>query len=129
MKLTEIKSTIFSSARKRKGSLKPFLKLRAKEYNLHFTKKITQKNSFEIPLKVVENDEQFMLKTRFWKFASELLGASVSIYDKRVENTWLTANKIDSKLKRIRINKKDFKDDEEEEETTKRKSNQDFIVL
>ena len=92
-------------------------------------KKITQKNSFEIPLKVVENDEQFMLKTRFWKFASELLGASVSIYDKRVENTWLTANKIDSKLKRIRINKKDFKDDEEEEETTKRKSNQDFIVL
>lgn len=46
--------------------------------------KINQKNAFEIPLKVLDNDNVSIGKAKFWKFASELLGASMSIYEKRI---------------------------------------------
>jgi hypothetical protein len=38
---------------------------------------------------------------RFWKFASELLFASMNVYDKRVENMLQTTNRMFDNLIRI----------------------------
>lgn len=38
---------------------------------------------------------------RFWKIASELLHASMSIYDKRVENVYNNTNIMFDKLLRV----------------------------
>ena len=42
---------------------------------------------------------------RFWKFASELLHASMGIYDKRVEHVFLGANRMFDSLIRVGSNK------------------------
>ena len=46
--------------------------------------KINQKNAFEIPLKLADNENSNIAQTKFWKFASELLSASINIFDKRI---------------------------------------------
>lgn len=43
--------------------------------------------------------------TKFWKFASELLGASINIYEKRIENTWINTNIVHDKLARMALSK------------------------
>ena len=54
---------------------------------------------------------------RFWKFASELLSASMGIYDKRVEHVFLGTNRMFENLVRVGTNNKI---DEEPEERNKR---------
>ena len=39
---------------------------------------------------------------RFWKFASELLHTSMSIYDKRVENVFISTNSMSDHLNRAK---------------------------
>ena len=41
---------------------------------------------------------------RFWKFASELLSASMGIYDKRVEHVYLGTNRMFESLVRVGTN-------------------------
>ena len=41
---------------------------------------------------------------RFWKFASELLSASMGIYDKRVEHVYLGTNRMFENLVRVGSN-------------------------
>lgn len=49
---------------------------------------------------MVENSE-FLLKNKFWKFASEILGASMCIFDKRIDNCWFNINKVHTKLLKV----------------------------
>lgn len=42
-------------------------------------------------------------KGQFWRFASDLLKASMNIYDKRVENVSLTTDKVKGKIERINL--------------------------
>ena len=44
---------------------------------------------------------------RFWKFASELLSASMGIYDKRVEHVFQGTNRMFDSLVRVASNKTD----------------------
>ena len=71
--------------------------------------KINQKNAFSIPIKVMQTEMSDSAPTKFWKFASELLSASMLIYDKRVENMYISTNTMQNKLIRINVNLKDKK--------------------
>ena len=53
---------------------------------------------------------------KFWKFASELLGASICIYDKRIENIWVDTNKIHDKLVRINLETKKTSTDNDDDD-------------
>lgn len=63
--------------------------------------KINPGNAFEIPVRVIDPQLTEGSNMRFWKFASELLYASMSIYDKRVENMFLTTNRMFDNLIRV----------------------------
>jgi hypothetical protein len=65
---------------------------------------------------------------RFWKFASELLYASMSIYDKRVENVFQNTNKMFDNLIRIQ-GKPDKPLSEEELEEKDRKQRGTLIHM
>ena len=51
---------------------------------------------------------------RFWKIASELLGASMSIYDKRVENMYQNTYRVCDNLNRVSNNRQEFSEEEEQ---------------
>ena len=50
--------------------------------------------------------------SRFWKFASELLFASMSIYDKRVENMYHNTNRMFDSLVRVHDSSKKVLEEE-----------------
>lgn len=54
---------------------------------------------------MLDNENFSIGQTKFWKFAAELLGASISIYEKRIENTWANTNIIHEKLARMTMAK------------------------
>jgi hypothetical protein len=51
---------------------------------------------------------------RFWKFSSELLAASMGIYDKRVEHVYQGTNRMFESLVRVASNNSAEGDDPEE---------------
>jgi len=53
----------------------------------------------------LDNENFSTAQTKFWKFATELLGASMNIYEKRIENTWINTNLIHDKLARMAFGK------------------------
>ncbi len=57
---------------------------------------------------------------RFWKFASELLFASMSIYDKRVEHMFQTTNRMFDNLIRVQGHPNEPLNEEENEERSRR---------
>ena len=78
-------------------------------YNIQ---KINPGNAFEVPIKVADSQVGEGQNMRFWKFASELLSASMGIYDKRVEHVYLGTNRMFESL--VRVGKNKGKDEEEE---------------
>lgn len=67
--------------------------------------KINASNAFEVPVRVVDPQLGGGENMRFWKFASELLSASMGIYDKRVEHVYLGTNRMFDSLVRVTANK------------------------
>ena len=57
-----------------------------------------------MPIQVADSNFGDNQNMRFWKFASELLSASMGIYDKRVEHVYLGANQMFDKMVRIGSN-------------------------
>jgi hypothetical protein len=64
--------------------------------------KINYTNAFEVPVHVINPQATSSTNVRFWKFASELLQTSMNIYDKRVDNVYVSTNKIVGDLLRIK---------------------------
>jgi hypothetical protein len=65
---------------------------------------------------------------RFWKFSSELLSASMSIYDKRVENMYQNTNRMFDNIIRVQ-GKPDQPLTEEEVEEKHKKQRGDLIQM
>lgn len=65
---------------------------------------------------MADNENSNIAQTKFWKFASELLGVSISIFDKRIENTWISTNSIHDKLTRLHIEQSSRRNETEENE-------------
>jgi hypothetical protein len=55
-------------------------------------------------VKVIDPQASENAHMRFWKFASELLFASMNIYDKRVENVFQNTNRMFDSLLRLHHN-------------------------
>ena len=60
--------------------------------------KINHHNAFEVPVIVANPNSASDDNMRFWKFASELLHASIYIYDKRVDNLSIETDKMSGKM-------------------------------
>ena len=72
-------------------------------------------------MKVIDPTANEGTNSRFWKFASELLFASMSIYDKRVENMYHNTNRMFDNLIRMHDNSKKIEEAEEDGQSQKDK--------
>ena len=72
--------------------------------------KINPSNAFDVPVRVADPQLGEGQNPRFWKFASELLGTTMGIYDKRVEHVYLGTNRMFDNLVRVASNTPQIED-------------------
>lgn len=82
--------------------------------------KINPGNAFDIPVRVIDPQLSEGANMRFWKFSSELLSASISIYDKRVEYMQQVTNRMFDNL--VRVHERPLTEEEMEEKQKKQRT-------